>query len=134
VGGLLAAYVEALCFAVNILSINALSKGVEFVLSPFTKIIRWLGATTFALYMFHQPLLSFFTVYPVGLSYQARTSMEQALLLIGGTLLIVGTVGHICEKLKRPYKRFLLKAWARLKPARPAFAAVQTAEGAGGEN
>jgi peptidoglycan/LPS O-acetylase OafA/YrhL len=133
VGGLLAAYVEAFCFAVNILTINALSKGAEFVMMPFTKIIRWLGATTFALYMFHQPLLSVFTVYPVGLSYQARSSIEQALLLIGGTLLIVGTVGHLCERLKRPYKRFLLKAWARFTPP-TVFAAVGTADSTVGKN
>jgi hypothetical protein len=59
--------------------------------------------------------------------------MEQALLLIGGTLLIVGTVGHLCERLKRPYKRFLLKAWARFTPP-TVFAAVGTADSAGGKN
>jgi multisubunit Na+/H+ antiporter MnhG subunit len=81
--------------------------------------------------MFHQPLLSFFTVYPVGLSYLARTSIEQAFLLIGGTLLIVGTVGHLCERLKRPYKHFLLKAWTRLTPPPSAFAVARAADSGG---
>jgi len=118
VGGLLAAYVEAFCFAVNIFAVNILSDDAELLLGRFTKIIRWLGATTFALYMFHQPLLSYFTVYPVGQSFEARTSIEQAILLIGGTLLIVATLGHLCERLKRPYKRLLLAAWARFAPPR----------------
>jgi peptidoglycan/LPS O-acetylase OafA/YrhL len=123
VGGLLAAYVEALSFALNIFAINALSDKVELVLGLFAKVIGWLGATTFALYMFHQPLLSFFTVYPVGQSFEARTSMAQAILLIGGTLLIVGTIGHLCEKLKHPYKRFLVAKWGRF--ARPRLAAIE---------
>jgi len=121
-GGVVAAYVEAICFAVNILAVDVLTRPVELLLAPFAKIIRWLAATTFALYMFHQPILSFFTVYPVGTSYEDRSSLAQAALLIGGTFLVVATLGHFFERRKGPYKRFLLNAWGTIRPPRRATA------------
>ena len=42
------------------------------------KLIGWLGSLTFALYLFHAPLLTFFTVY----SLRDRASPPQALYML----------------------------------------------------
>jgi peptidoglycan/LPS O-acetylase OafA/YrhL len=112
-GELLASYAAAMCFAVNMLAFNAFSDRAEPLFLPFAGLIRWLGSMTFALYLFHQPLLSFFTVYPVGESAAERGSVAQMMLLIGGTFLIVATLGRFCEQSKGAYKRFFLSMWKR---------------------
>jgi peptidoglycan/LPS O-acetylase OafA/YrhL len=112
-GGLLVYYAAAICFAANLLTFNALATRAELIFLPFSVFIRWLGSITFALYMFHQPLLSFFSVYPIGESAAERSSIAQATLLIGGTLLVVATLGRWCEQSKGAYKRFFLTVWNR---------------------
>jgi peptidoglycan/LPS O-acetylase OafA/YrhL len=108
VGALVAAYAAATCFAVNVLAFNAFSDQAEPFLAPIAAVIRWLGSMTFALYLFHQPLLSLFTVYHV----PDRSSAAQLVLMVGGTFLVVATLGHFCESTKGAYKRWLLTAWS----------------------
>jgi peptidoglycan/LPS O-acetylase OafA/YrhL len=109
VGGLLAAYAAALCFAANIFSFNSLGAGVGRLLAHVSGIIRYLGSMTFALYLFHQPVLSFLTVYPVA----DRSSGTQFVALIGATFLVVGTIGRLCEQSKGAYKVFFAFLWER---------------------
>lgn len=116
-GELLSAYAAAMCFAVNMLAFNAFSESAEPLLRPFTRLIRWLGSITFALYLFHQPLLSFFSVY----NLNGRSSTAQMVLLIGGTFLIVATLGRFCEQSKGAYKRFFLSMWKRAVTLRPRY-------------
>lgn len=104
VGGLLAAYAAALCFVVNVLVIDSLAVPTARVLQPVSVFIRWLGSMTFALYLFHQPILSVLTVYPIA----GRSSVAQMAALVGFTFLIVATVGRLCEQSKGAYKRFFL--------------------------
>jgi peptidoglycan/LPS O-acetylase OafA/YrhL len=118
-GELLASYAASLCFAANMLAFNALSDGAERLFLPFTRLIRWLGSMTFAFYLFHQPLLSLFTVY----SLDDRSSAAQFLLLIGGTFLIVATLGRLCEQSKGAYKRFFLSMWGRAATLRLRYGA-----------
>jgi peptidoglycan/LPS O-acetylase OafA/YrhL len=108
IGALLAAYAAATCFAVNVLAFNAFSERAEPLLVPIAAIIRWLGSLTFALYLFHQPLLSLFTVYHL----PDRSSAAQLVLLVGGTFLVVATLGRFCENTKGAYKRCLLAVWS----------------------
>jgi peptidoglycan/LPS O-acetylase OafA/YrhL len=107
IGALLAAYAAATCFAVNVLAFNAFSDRTEPFLRPIAAAIRWLGSMTFALYLFHQPLLSLFTVYHL----PDRSSAAQLILLVGGTFLVVATLGCFCENTKGAYKRCLVGAW-----------------------
>src|ERR1044071_316857 len=107
-GALLAAYAAALCFTANVLAFNAFSEWAEPFFAPFATVIRWLGSMTFALYLFHQPLLSLFTVYHL----PDRSSSAQLVLLVGGTFLMVMTLGRFCENTKGIYKRFFLAAWS----------------------
>lgn len=109
VGVLLSAYAASFCFAVNVFCFNTFSGRAEALLVPVSRLIRWFGSMTFALYLFHQPLLSLFTVYHVS----DRSSVGQLVLLVGGTFLVVATLGHFCENTKGAYKRWLLAAWQR---------------------
>jgi peptidoglycan/LPS O-acetylase OafA/YrhL len=108
IGALLAAYAAAACFTVNVLAFNSFSERTEPLFAPFAATIRWLGSMTFALYLFHQPLLSLFTVYHL----PDRSSSAQLVLLVGGTLIVVMTLGRFCENTKDTYKRYLLTAWS----------------------
>jgi len=116
VGGLLAAYAAALCFVANILAFDAFSEKAQRVLQPVSGFIRWLGSMTFALYLFHKPILSLLTVYPVA----GRSSAAQMAALVGVTFLIVATVGRLCEQSKGSYKRlfvFLGERFSFLSPS-----------------
>jgi peptidoglycan/LPS O-acetylase OafA/YrhL len=94
----------ALCFTGSLLALAGLSEKAEIVLRPMSGPIRKLAATSFALYLFHAPLLSFFTVY----SMPDRSSAAQAVWLIGGTFLVVATLGRFSEQSKDAYKRMFL--------------------------
>lgn len=70
---------------------------------------------TFALYLFHQPLLTLLIVYRIVLPSQAPAIW--AIWVIGGTLLIVATLGRLCEQSKGAYKQFFLSAWRSVSRA-----------------
>jgi peptidoglycan/LPS O-acetylase OafA/YrhL len=117
IGALVAAYAAAACFAVNVLAFNAFSDCTEPLLRPIAAVIRWVGSLTFALYLFHQPLLSLFTVYHL----PDRSSGAQLALLVGGTFLVVATLGRFCENTKGAYKRCLVAAWRLIASRAAAF-------------
>ena len=115
-GGLLAAYAAAIFFTANIFAFNDFSDDAEPLFRPYVGLIRWLGSITFALYMFHAPILAFFTAYPIG----GQGSVIRVIAMIGGTFLIVGTIGRFCEQSKGYYKRGFLWVWGQLsKTVRP---------------
>lgn len=101
VGNLLCRYVAAAGFAINLVGFINLSPLVEPILSRFSGSIRWLGSLTFSLYLFHFPLLAFVSTYRIA----PAGSISQALWTIGGVLLIVATLGRLCEKSKGVYKK-----------------------------
>ena len=103
-GALLADYAAGLGFALNILGFNALAQRGAKVLMPVGGMIRWLGSITFALYLFHRPLIQIFAVYNIG----EPSAWPQRLWLLGGTLFIVATLGRACEKSKGAYKTAFL--------------------------
>jgi peptidoglycan/LPS O-acetylase OafA/YrhL len=106
-GHILAAYAAGLCFAVGLTTFNAASTATEPVLWRVQNVIRWLGSITFALYLFHQPLLTLFSVYPTANgSYAIRMGA-----MVGGTFFLVATLGWLCEKSKGSYKRAFLSLW-----------------------
>ena len=72
--------------------------------------------------MFHMPILASFSVYPVG----ARGSLTWAIVMIGGTFLIVATIGRFCEQSKGYYKRGFLFVWEQLPRKAPPPAVVHS--------
>jgi peptidoglycan/LPS O-acetylase OafA/YrhL len=103
-GTLMAGYAEAVCFALSLVMFDAFSETAESILRSFAKTIRWLGSMTFSLYLFHEPLVSFFTFYNLA----DRSSAAHAIWLVGSTFLVVATFGRFCEQSKSWYKRFLM--------------------------
>ena len=108
-GELLASYAAVICFATSLLAFDAFSEKTEPVILPFAGLVRWLGSMTFALYLFHQPLLSFLTVYRIVLP---STAPVFALIwMFGGTFLIAATLGRFCEQSKGAHKRCFVSIW-----------------------
>ena len=108
-GNLLSSYAAAICFTLGLAAFSGISEMLEPLLGFFAKPIRWLGSITFALYLFHAPLLELFNVY----SLPDRSSFGQLVLLVGGTFLVVGTFGRFCDQSKGAYKRFFLSLCRR---------------------
>lgn len=71
--------------------------------------IRTLAGFTFALYLFHNPLLQFFGALAHWLGWWEH----RALPVVLGPLLVVGLLGARTERLKGPLKAALLRAFAR---------------------
>ena len=64
---------------------------------------------TFALYLFHQPLLTFFSFYR--LVKPSEAPILAVVWLTGGRLLVTATVGRLCEKSKGAYKIGFQSLW-----------------------
>jgi peptidoglycan/LPS O-acetylase OafA/YrhL len=111
-GGLLAIYAASICFTLSLLAFDASSDKLKQLLLPLAGPIRWLGSLTFALYLFHYPLLSFFNVYSVGGPPYLRIVM-----IVGGTTLVVAIAGPFCEQSKNAYKRSFMSIWKRAVPS-----------------
>ena len=111
-GGLLAIYVASICFTLSLLAFDASSDTLKQLLLPLAGPIRWLGSLTFALYLFHYPLLSFFNVYRVDGPPFLRIAE-----MVGGTLLVVAVVGPFCDRSKHAYKIGFISIWNRDVPS-----------------
>lgn len=105
-------YVDALAFALQLYGAMSWHDAFARVLRPYTGIIRYLGSLTFALYLFHRPLIQLFAAIPLG----APSSLMQRLYLLGGTLLIVATFGRRCELWKSSISAALDRLRYRLTP------------------
>jgi peptidoglycan/LPS O-acetylase OafA/YrhL len=86
-----------------LLAFDAFSEKVEPISLPFTGLARWLGSMTFALYLFHQPLLSFLAVYRI--VRPSTAPVFASIWMFRGSLLIAATLGRFCEQSKGAYKR-----------------------------
>jgi len=111
---ILADYVAGIGFALHVVGFNAIADRFSYVLTPWRAPIRWLGSITFALYLFHRPLIQVLAVYSVG----APSSWAQRIWLLGGTFVVVATLGRLCEQSKGTYKRLFLSVFgSRAAPA-----------------
>ena len=112
-GFILCRYVSAAAFACSIVVFRAASAAADPVLSRLQAPIRWLSSLTFALYLFHVPIVMLLSVYriaPIG-------SFVQYIWVIGIVFAFVATVGRMCEKSKGFYKFAFLKLISARAPA-----------------
>ena len=100
---LVASYYEALSFALHLIGIASLSSILASSLERGAVLIRWLGSLTFALYLFHRPILWMLSAINIG----PPSSWSQRLYLCCATLLVVTTIGWWCETQKIPIRRRL---------------------------
>lgn len=96
-------YYEAIAFSMHLIGIHALGQPLGAVLGRFDKQIRWASSLTFALYLFHRPLIQVFAAVDIG----PPESWGQRLYLLGGTFFVIATFGYWCDQQKTTLKRAL---------------------------
>lgn len=100
----LISYVYGGLIAMNFIGIHAIAPVVEKALRRFEKPIRYWAGLTFSIYLFHYPLLQFFSaIYDQTMNTVARNG-----LLLLSALLVIVIVGNLTEK-KKHFARHLIK-------------------------
>jgi len=99
-------YFDAIVFSLHLLFSLSLLAMLKPILLRYASIIKWAASLTFALYLFHRPLIQVFAV----VSPFDPASISNRLIVLGGTFLVVATLGAWCEKQKYPIKKFLKTA------------------------
>lgn len=96
-------YCDAIGFYLNLIGAYGLSRFGK-PLSKYTYFaISSMASTTFALYLFHRPLIQFFSY--IGPNDPA--SFVRRILVIGGTLIIVFALSPLCERLRIIFRQRL---------------------------
>jgi len=96
-------YFDATLFCLHLYFAPSALRYIKSILFKFESVIRWSAALTFALYLFHRPLIQLFgALSPVDVS-----NWIYRITMIVGTFLIVATFGHWCEKQKYILKKAL---------------------------
>ena len=109
---IIADYSDAMGFGLMIVGFWGLKDKGAKALEYFSRPIRWFASLTFALYLFHRPLIQVLAV----LVPSEAESIEQRVIVLLGTFAFVAIIGTWCEKQKTPLKRKLLQLYSSLKP------------------
>lgn len=107
-------YAVGALVALNFYAAAGLDVPLGLVLAPGTRLIRWLGAMTFSLYLCHRPMLQFvsaFHVAPVG-------SAAQTAWLYGWVLAVTIAVTALSEQV-RPAFRNAFARWLHPRDGKP---------------
>jgi peptidoglycan/LPS O-acetylase OafA/YrhL len=102
---LLGDYFDAILFTVHLYYAPYALKFFQVLLMKFEKPIRWAASLTFALYLFHRPLIQLFGA----LSPVPVDNWYYRLTMLFGTMFIIGTFGYWCERQKVTLKTALNK-------------------------
>lgn len=113
--GLMGDYVDAIAFSLHLYGVMCCDGWFERKLRGMSGTIRWFGSLTFALYLFHRPLIQLFAALPLA----EPTAWLQRLYLLGGTFLVVATLGRRCELWKFSISAGLSALRYRLAVGRP---------------
>lgn len=90
-------YIDAVSFLLNLVGAYGLCVNAKPFPPRVAKAIAHIAGTTFALYLFHRPLIQMFSY----LGPKDPASWTRRLLVIGGTLMIVYTLTYLTETLRR---------------------------------
>jgi len=98
-------YCYAILFTIHLLTVSQLLNFslIKNVLNRFSKFIVFMGSMTFALYLFHRPLIQMFATFS-----DDPASIQNRLLVLGGTMIVVLTAGRWCENSKYWIKKILV--------------------------
>ena len=102
----LGSYVVGALVALHFVGARRLLDGRHGVPLRLEAPIRYLASLTFALYLFHNPLLQFFAA----LAHWLGAWGYQRFIIVLGPLLVVLLIGRWAETRKTPLKRLLLRA------------------------
>lgn len=100
---LLGDYFDALLFCVHLYYSPSFIHYFRGILTKYVAIIRWLGSLTFALYLFHRPIIQLIAAVYEG----SQSSSLYRLSMIVITFVFVATIGLWCERQKFAIKNFL---------------------------
>lgn len=96
-------YTVGILFAFNLFSAHGISSLLESFLKKYTKLIRWLGAMTFPLYLCHRPSIQFLS----GFQFDGPGGLIQTAWVLGGTLMIAVLVTLFSDQFRFWIRRTL---------------------------
>ncbi len=105
----LISYLYGGLIAINFIGINAIAPVIEKGLVAFERPIRYWAGLTFSIYLFHYPLLQFFSAL-YGMSVH---NPMRHLVLLGSTLGAIVLLGNVTEKKKHVARRILTNLMGR---------------------
>lgn len=108
-------YIDAAGFLLNLVGAYGLCATAKPLPARLARAIAHIAGTTFALYLFHRPLIQLFSY----LGPADPASWQRRVLVIGGTLLLVYLATPATEALRRR-----LRSWGTRVLARPSSAIV----------
>lgn len=98
----LASYVAGILFTLHLVGIAAISHRLRLL--PAERPIRYLASFTFSLYLFHYPLLYFFSA----MAEHAGMAAHRMLFVPASTLVVVWALGELTERRKSTVRRWVL--------------------------
>ena len=98
-------YIDAFGFYLNLIGAYGLSRFGGPIKQSICLTLQKVASTTFALYLFHRPLIQFFSY----IGPDNPTSLYRRLLVIVGTLAIVFVLSPFCERLRMDFRKRILK-------------------------
>ena len=104
-------YLIGLCVAVHIYGV---AHGVQWFSRFFETIKRplaWSAGSTLALYLFHLPVIAFIHAMTANAGHTLQTTAA----LVVAPFAVALTVGHWCERQKKPLREWLLSIWQSVK-------------------
>ena len=102
-GDVLGDYFYAIMFSLHLMFSLPLLGYFKNMMIRYSSSIKWASSMTFALYLFHRPLIQLLAI----LAPDDPGSISARLVVIGGTMLVVATFGIWCERRKFWVKKFL---------------------------
>lgn len=106
-------YLTGAMLTLNLMSARAVARHWPWRDLPASPVIRYAAGFTFALYLFHTPLLHVLAAATTWLGLQPY----RQLLVPGVSLLVIWLIGGWCEAQKAPLKRLLQRLWPAPAPA-----------------
>ena len=105
--GLLGDYFDAIMFVIHLYFSPHIIKLIKPVLFKYERLIRWSASLTFAMYLFHRPIIQLIAAIYDG----EQSNLFYHIMMIVITFVVVATIGRWCELKKTTLKNFLREGW-----------------------
>jgi peptidoglycan/LPS O-acetylase OafA/YrhL len=96
-------YLVALLFSANLLGFAAFSERLSAPLQALSRPIRWLGGTTFTLYLFHYPILMIL----LAITPWQPEAWQNRIVMFAVPLLLVAAAAQVTERQKFAWRRVI---------------------------
>lgn len=103
----LSSYITGILVAVHFIGVASIAPRLAKILAFFEKPVRYLAGYTFAIYLFHYPLLHFFAA----VSSKIAQPPLRSTIVVCGTIMAIWAMGTITERRKADVKRWILSRY-----------------------